>query len=1703
MRQLLRNLALVALMCVPWVTQGQQSLPYSQDFSGSSLPDGWVSVGSGSLTISSNTLKFSGAASNVVALPEFAITNGNYLTVTFEVKAEGNYSSCNYFDWGYITDISDASTFEPLGTVYYSSVQSFTQKTMELMSVPAGARAALRARPTSGSYYWFVDNVEVTESPLPTCFKPTLADNPFSNITATGATITWTPDTRTTEPSGGWEIRYRVSGSDGDYTTANAASDATSKTLTDLTASTSYEVSVRAHCEGDDYSDWTAAKTFKTLCNPSSTFPYEENFDSYTGSTSGSTNNLPACWNYINTTTYSYYIGYPIVYNSSSNAYSPNNYLYFFSYYSWSSDYDPQDQYAILPPMENLAGKQIVLQAKGYNASSTFKIGTMTDPSDVSTFSVIATQALTTSYQEFTYNIPSNTTAQHVAIMIEAATSSRTTNGVYIDDISISEPPSCMKVTDVAVALNSATSATISWTDGNSGTPTYTVKMGETELSGSTTPAVSFNGATATLTGLTADHQYAAGDFTVIANCGGSDHSEAANVPAFYTGYCQPAGSNIDGKGITGVVFGSGDGTTVSNINANGLTNTSPYYGNFSSMIGAVAAGTAANVDITLGTGYTYVTVIWVDWNNNLTFEDAEIVYAGEAAATNPITFTASFDIDANQALGDYRMRIASADSYYDSHKTLATAAGADPCPTTGYVQIQDYTLRVTEAPSCMPVNNLTAPEANITSSSIALTWTDNNNGSATYIITDGEDNAIPAAQIENLTATGVTITGLTANTAYSFKVKADCGGGEYSDPVSINNVKTACGTETIPFTENFDSYAASSYSTGISLPDCWSVVPVPTSYSSNTTVIYNTSAHSGSNHLRSYYATNNKIILPEMDAATNTLQVRFWHRQSSSGNYGSLQVGYLTDIEDTSTFVAVQSFSNIGTTYIESEVTLENAPDDARIAFRHLGSGSYNYIWYIDDITVEPIPACKNVTAVTVPSANVTSNSATLSWTDTRNTGATYTIYNKATEPATILGTTTEAGVTTINLTGLTAHTTYNQLVVVANCSENEHSGEVSVPSFTTKRNECAITAVSVTAPAGVTRGDVVINAENHSVTIPVYYMSAAEIAALTGNITKSTSATIYAYNATTSDWTTTVSYLASIRDNLAMNTPYTVRVVAEDPAVYQDWTITLQGEDCSTPRNLTFTNVERRAFTANWVNADPAAEDYQVVISPSRLDDAALDAAEKTAVDGAKTYTFTGLLRETKYHVYVRTACGNDTYSSWLNDSVTTKGLTFCEDVDVANGTKTNGYLPIYGNWADANQRSQSIYPASELTELQGKTISALKYYTNRTYTTAPDWVDGTWVVGLAITEQADLSSAWDETIITEVHNGTITWDGDDKSVTVTFTTPFTYTGGNLLVAFDYPDYEDLDVNVSFYGKEVTGASRYAYNTYYTGAGTVQNFLPKFSATYCETNEACPAVAEIEVSDITETGATVTWTASAGDYVSSYQVIKSAVELDADALEAYAGPYAYDGTDLTCELTGLTAYIDYYVYVRANCGAPDNVNSTWQSATFRTLSACGAVADLAVEQTGKTTVVATWSKTKEEQDNNFNYILSTDDEYDVETQGDDLNVLTPTGSGITNLTVTLNVNPGTHYYLYVQNYCEGEGASPWKSVDFTTYDAMPAVVGLTATEITHTAIAATWQKNEAQFADETQWQVAAVLHGETPAAWTVVSDTHYTFVG
>ena len=608
-----------------------------------------------------------------------------------------------------------------------------------------------------------VDNVSITR--MACAYDVT--NLAVSNISTTTAKLTWTAG-----EASQWQVAYSTS-NDFAGATEEIVSEATYN-MTSLTSATTYYVKVRAYCGGSDFGAWGSVLEFNTACDAITAFPWVENFDGYTVASAytPTSRTLPVCWNYVNACTYSNYKYYPTMssYSYSSYAHSTSNYLKLYSYYSSYTDYDPQPQYAILPSMENLDTKRIVLWARGYDANSTFKIGLMTNPTDASSFVQIGDAlSLTTSYQKFTINLTG--TGNYIAIMIDAANSSRTTNGVYIDDITVEEQPTCLAPTALTITSYTATTATLTWTSGASETAWNLRYKGDgdadwTVINGVENPY--------TITGLDAETNY---EVQVQADCGNGDLSAWSDSEEFYTGYCQPAPTSVDNSGITNVTFGTGDVV----VNNSERPTTAPYYGNYYNLVGAVQAGVEANVNITYGTGYTYGTIIWIDLNNNLVFDGDEVVYVGESSGTNPTTLAATFMLPASTPTGDYRMRIAGADSYYNSNITsIAAAAEANPCPTGTYTVVHDYTIRVLAAPSCIPPTNVLA--SNITARTADLSWTAGGEETAWQIcLNDDESNPIDVTN-------PYTLTGLTPETTYQVKVRSNCGGTD-GDSEWTNNI--------------------------------------------------------------------------------------------------------------------------------------------------------------------------------------------------------------------------------------------------------------------------------------------------------------------------------------------------------------------------------------------------------------------------------------------------------------------------------------------------------------------------------------------------------------------------------------------------------------------------------------------------------------------------------------------------------------------------------------------------------------------------------------------------------------------------------------------------------------------------------------------------------------------------------------------------
>ena len=173
---------------------------------------------------------------------------------------------------------------------------------------------------------------------------------------------------------------------------------------------------------------------------------------------------------------------------------------------------------------------------------------------------------------------------------------------------------------------------------------------------------------------------------------------------------------------------------------------------------------------------------------------------------------------------------------------------------------------------------------------------------------------------------------------------------------------------------------------------------------------------------------------------------------------------------------------------------------------------------------------------------------------------------------------------------------------------------------------------------------------------------------------------------------------------------------------------------------------------------------------------------------------------------------------------------GFVRADELTVHDGTATNGYVPVYGFYADAYLKCEMVYPASELSVMNGGQISGLTFGISSPATEA--WT-GTFQVFVKEVSDATVSDFTGTTGATTVYTGTL--DGTGSTMTVNFTAPYTYNGGNLLVGF-YLTTTGNYKSISWAGETVNGASvqGYSYSSLSDITATQRNFLPKTTFTY-----------------------------------------------------------------------------------------------------------------------------------------------------------------------------------------------------------------------------------------------------------------------------
>ncbi|MBR4136624.1 MAG: fibronectin type III domain-containing protein [Bacteroidales bacterium] len=309
------------------------------------------------------------------------------------------------------------------------------------------------------------------------------------------------------------------------------------------------------------------------------------------------------------------------------------------------------------------------------------------------------------------------------------------------------------------------------------------------------------------------------------------------------------------------------------------------------------------------------------------------------------------------------------------------------------------------------------------------------------------------------------TFSGLSPHTTYAVRVRALCSTVEMSLWSDELYFQTDCEPmANLPFTEDFED-ASSLYNSGSqeNYIYCWSrYASDPDHY---VYIPSNSYAHSGSHFLDFHHTTNcfNIAVMPTIDAAIDihTVQVRF--QACRSGSSGTLEVGVMTNRADPSTFVPVDTIDLTDyNTYQYGEFTVPffNYMGPGRyVAFRVSYAASCGF--YVDDVTLEAVPACASPVVNSVTVSNITDHDASVSFVDMNPDHHTWVIHYRAVGPSAPWSAVTVTTTTGNVISGLAMATNY-QLYVKTLCDGVEGDLQTNTVTFNTTMPTVALPYVT-----------------------------------------------------------------------------------------------------------------------------------------------------------------------------------------------------------------------------------------------------------------------------------------------------------------------------------------------------------------------------------------------------------------------------------------------------------------------------------------------------------------------------------------------------------------------------------------------------------------------------------------------------------------
>ena len=672
---------------------------------------------------------------------------------------------------------------------------------------------------------------------------------------------------------------------------------------------------------------------------------------------------------------------------------------------------------AIMPQLDatfNLSDLMVSFYACRSGNTGSLEVGVMTDPEDPTTFETVSiidlSAAETYEYVEQHISLEDYTgSGSYVAFRVSSAQNC----GFYVDDVTIEERPNCMYPSAVTVSNVGNDNITLSWTAMGTATA-WNIEYATSDFTpgegtGTVIPSVTDN--PYTIENLTPATTYY---IYIQSDCGSEWVGPILATPGQY-------------------IMNSTGSDTLTTCGMIIYDNGGPD-GNYGS--------------------YCDFTLVLYPENPN-----AVLYLSGTSNTENNYDYMYVYD-----GVGTSGTQLG---YFTGQNQTVNVMSQSGPLTlvfhSDGSVFYSGIAVTAT-CVSCYPPTNVTT--SNPTLDGATVNWS--GTGDSYVLFLNGDmTTGYPAND------TTYTFTGLNSSTIYSVQVAAICN-GDTSMLSSAATFATNCDAITItvdnPWTEDFENYPGN----GVQQFICWDR-PVTEVVDNGTAPFvycgYGQAAHSGANTAE-MKGTVNMLALPTFTNDLSELRLSFWATGYSYTNT-NVEIGYITDINDPTSFVSV--IANAGTPgarggsnggngnymgpFSFGNVTVSNA----RIALRYTGPSSSSG-WNVDDFIVEIAPNCQSPVKTSVTATNIGGHVADIHWIDLDDTHTAWTVYYK--ESTDSVWNTAPATDTTVTLTGLNPTTTYD-VYVITDCGTPETNPDAT-------HTIQFITTVACPAPTGITLASV-----------------------------------------------------------------------------------------------------------------------------------------------------------------------------------------------------------------------------------------------------------------------------------------------------------------------------------------------------------------------------------------------------------------------------------------------------------------------------------------------------------------------------------------------------------------------------------------------------------------------------------------------------